>query len=60
MKDIAIRAGKTAVQALLANASVQLVIAGDVNALRAALVAGVAAGASVLWNAAAAWSNTPA
>lgn len=59
IKDIATRAAKTAVQTFLAVATVQQVIGGDVDALRAAVVAAAAAGFAVLWNAALAWANTP-
>lgn len=57
-KDIGVRAVKTAVQAFLGTASVQAVIGGDVNALRAAAVAAAAAGISVIWNAVLTWSQS--
>ena len=58
MKDILIRAAKTAVQSFLATASVQQFVGGDINAMRAAAIAAVAAGVAVLWNAALAWAST--
>lgn len=51
-KDIFVRAGKTLAQTFLATASVSLVMAGDVQALKSAAIGAVAAGIAVLWNAA--------
>jgi uncharacterized protein YjeT (DUF2065 family) len=58
VKDIAIRAAKTAVQTFLAVATVQQVVGGDVDALRAAGIGALAAGFAVLWNAALAWASS--
>lgn len=58
VKDIAVRAAKTAVQSFLAVATAQQVIGGDIDALRAAAVAAIAAGLAVLWNAALVWSSS--
>jgi uncharacterized protein YjeT (DUF2065 family) len=56
-RDIAVRALKTLVQTFLSVATVQQVVGGDVDALRAAGVAALAAGIAVVWNAALAWSS---
>lgn len=56
--DVLSRAGKTAVQALTAQLTVAALVGGDYQATKAALVAAVAAGISVIWNAAIAWSNS--
>ena len=58
VKDVVTRAAKTAVQTFLAVATVQQVIGGDVDALRAAAAGALAAGFSVIWNAALAWSSS--
>lgn len=55
--DVLSRSGKTFVQALTAQLTVAALIGGDYQATKAALVAAFAAGFSVLWNAAIAWSN---
>lgn len=57
VRDIAVRAAKTAVQTFLSVATVQQLVGGDVDALRAAAVGALAAGIAVLWNAALAWSS---
>ena len=56
-KDIAVRAGKTFVEAFLVLAPVEVVIGGDVPALKAAAVAAGAAAVSVVWNALLQWSR---
>lgn len=56
--DVLSRAGKTFVQALTAQILVADLISGDVAKFHAALVAAIAAGISVIWNAAVEWSNT--
>lgn len=57
-KDIGVRALKTLVQTFLSVATVQMVIAQDVNALRAAAVGALAAGIAVIWNAVLQWSQS--
>lgn len=57
-KNIGIRALKTAVQSFLAVATAQVIVAGDINALRGAAVAALAAGFSVIHNALLAWSSS--
>ncbi len=49
-KDIAIRALKTFVQALLATFSLGLATANDATALKALAVASLSAGISAVWN----------
>ncbi len=50
VKDIAIRALKTFVQALLATFSLGLATANDATALKALAVASLSAGISAVWN----------
>ena len=57
-KDIGVRAAKTFVQTFLSVATVQMVIAQDINALRSAAVGALAAGIAVIWNAVLQWSQS--
>ena len=50
VKDIAIRALKTFVQALLATFSLGLATANDATAIKALAVASLSAGISAVWN----------
>lgn len=50
MKDIAIRAAKTFVQAFLATLAVSVATVNDVPTLKAAVVGAAAAGISAVWN----------
>jgi hypothetical protein len=58
IRDIAVRAAKTAVQVFFATATVDLVFGGDFAALQQIGLAALAAGASVIWNAVLAWSQS--
>jgi hypothetical protein len=58
VRDIAVRALKTAVQTFLAAATVQVVVGGDLPALKAAAIAAGAAALSVIWNALLQWSHS--
>jgi hypothetical protein len=58
VKDIALRAAKTFVQTFLALATVEVVAAGDLVAIKSAAVAALAAAISVVWNAVLQWSQT--
>ena len=57
-RDIGVRALKTLVQTFLSVATVQQLVAQDIDALRAAGVAALAAGIAVVWNALLAWSSS--
>lgn len=57
-KDIGVRAAKTFVQALFGAVTVAAVLGGDAAAIKAGVIAALAAGLSVLWNAALEWSRT--
>lgn len=57
-RSIGIRAAKTALQSFLAVATAQVIISQDVNALRGAAVAALAAGYSVIQNALLTWSQS--
>ncbi|HVM34512.1 MAG TPA: hypothetical protein VM784_04140 [Actinomycetota bacterium] len=59
-KDIGTRALKTAVQASLAVATVEVFAGGDIEALRTAATAGLAGAASVVHNALLTWSTSDA
>lgn len=56
LKDIAIRAGKTFVQAFIAALAVANV--SDLNSVKAAVIAAVAAGVSAVWNSLLAANNS--
>lgn len=51
VKDIIVRAAKTAVQAFLVAAPVEVIVGGDLPALKAAAIGAGAAALSVIWNA---------
>ena len=55
-KDIGTRALKTFVQALLSAVTVAAVLDYDVATIKAGVIAAVAAGLSVVWNALLQWS----
>lgn len=55
--DVLSRAGKTFVQTLTAQLTVASLLGGDYQATKAALVAALAAGIAVVWNAAILWSS---
>lgn len=57
-KSVGIRAAKTALQSFLAVATAQVIVAGDINALRGAAVAALAAGYSVIQNAILTWTQS--
>ena len=57
-RDTFVRAAKTAVQTLFATVTVQVAFSGDVNAVRAAAITAVAAGAAVVWNGILSWSQS--
>ncbi len=48
MKDILVRAGKTFIQAFIATLAVATIT--DNDSMKAALIAGIAAGVSAVWN----------
>lgn len=50
VKDIAIRALKTFVQAFLASVAIGVTTVQDVSTLKALLIAGLSAGISAVWN----------
>lgn len=56
VKDIAIRAGKTFVQAFIAALAVANV--SDLNSVKAAVIAAAAAGVSAVWNSLLAANNS--
>lgn len=51
VKDILVRAAKTAVQAFLVAAPVEVIVGGDLPAIKAAVIGAGAAALSVIWNA---------
>jgi hypothetical protein len=58
VRDILERAAKTFVQAFLSAVPVEIVIGGQLPALRGAVIAAGAAALSVVWNAALQWAST--
>lgn len=56
--DIAVRAAKTFVQALMSAITVEVLISGDQAAIESALIAAGAAALSVVWNWLLAWSRS--
>lgn len=58
-RDVAVRATKTAVQVFLASVPVNVLMSGDADVIKSALIAATSAGLSVVWNAVALWSTTP-
>lgn len=59
-EDVAIRAIKTSIQTLTAMIPVEVLISGNPQILKSALVAAASAGVSVIWNALILWSSTSA
>lgn len=57
-KDVAIRAGKTAVQTFIAMAAVGDLMALNSGRIEAAALAALSAAVSVLWNTLSAWANS--
>lgn len=55
--DVLSRAGRTFVQALTAQLTVGAIVGGDVNGMKAALIAATAAGLSVIWRSLETWSR---
>lgn len=58
--DIARRAAKTAVQTFLAVATVEVIVGGDVEALRSAATAAAAGGIAIIHNALLTWASSDA
>lgn len=58
-RDVAVRATKTAVQVFIASVPVNVLMSGDADVIKSALIAAASAGLSVVWNAVALWSTTP-
>lgn len=57
-EDVAIRAIKTSIQTFAALVPVEVLMSGNPQILKSALVAAASAGVSVLWNAVVLWSST--
>lgn len=58
VKEIAVKAAKTFVQAFLSAVTVTMVTGGDLAAVKAGAIAAGAAALSVVWNALLQWSNS--
>jgi len=58
IKDALVRAAKTAVQTFLVLAPVEVVVGGDLPALKAAAVAAGAAALAVVWNVLLDWTRS--
>lgn len=58
IRDALIRAAKTAVQAFLIAAPVEVIVGGDLPALKAAAIAAGAAALSVVWNVLLDWTRS--
>lgn len=56
-RDVAVRATKTAVQVLVASVPVNVLLSGDADVLKSAIIAAASAGLSVVWNALALWAS---
>lgn len=57
-EDVAIRAIKTSIQTFAAAVPVEVLLSGNPQILKAALLSAASAGVSVLWNALVLWSST--
>lgn len=57
-EDVVIRAIKTSIQTFAALVPVEVLMSGNPQILKSALVAAASAGVSVIWNALVLWSST--
>lgn len=58
VRDILVRAAKTFVQTFLSVATVEVVMNGDLVALKSAAIAAGAAAIAIVWNAVLQWSQS--
>lgn len=57
--DVLVRATKTAVQVFIASVPVNVLMSGDADVIKSAVIAAVSAGLSVVWNSVALWAASP-
>ena len=57
VRDVLVRAAKTAIQVFLVSAPVEVLVGGDLPALKAAAIAAGAAALSVVWNVLLDWTR---